>query len=90
MLWSLVLFFLDAFQPIVAGFFPANLGDVSPNIQEARCEFSGKICDNQFVLCDRMERCFAGGPGKDMYESTKIIGTAVFEAALVRIVNEPH
>ncbi|KPI92969.1 Neutral ceramidase [Papilio xuthus] len=69
-------------RPIVAGFFPANLGDVSPNTQEARCEFSDKICDNQFVLCDRMERCFAGGPGKDMFESTQIIGTAVFEAAL--------
>ncbi|XP_026314778.1 neutral ceramidase-like [Hyposmocoma kahamanoa] len=67
---------------IVAGFFSANLGDVSPNIRGARCEFSGDECDNQFKICDAFERCFALGPGDDMFESTRIIGTAVYEGAL--------
>nr|XP_049696642.1 neutral ceramidase [Helicoverpa armigera] len=66
---------------IVAGFFSSSLGDVSPNTREARCEFSGKECDNQFIICDHLERCFAEGPGRDMFESTKIIGDAVFEGA---------
>ncbi|KAH9639963.1 hypothetical protein HF086_008058 [Spodoptera exigua] len=73
---------------IVAGFFSSNLGDVSPNTQGARCEFSGKECDNQFLICEQMERCFAQGPGKDMMESTKIIGTTVFEGAL-DLLNTP-
>ncbi|XP_050561730.1 neutral ceramidase-like [Spodoptera frugiperda] len=74
---------------IVAGFFSSNLGDVSPNTQGARCEFSGKECDNQFLICQHMERCFAQGPGRDMMESTKIIGTAVFEGAL-EVLNTPE
>lgn len=72
------------FQPeIVAGFFTANLGDVSPNILGARCEFSGDECDNQFKICEAFERCFALGPGDDMFESSRIIGTAVYEGAVV-------
>ncbi|CAH1646438.1 unnamed protein product [Spodoptera littoralis] len=74
---------------IVAGFFSSNLGDVSPNTQGARCEFSGKECDNQFLICEHMERCFAQGPGQDMVESTKIIGTAVFEGAW-EVLNTPN
>ncbi|KAL0831612.1 hypothetical protein ABMA28_002390 [Loxostege sticticalis] len=73
---------------IVAGFFSSNLGDVSPNTQGARCEFSGDFCDNQFYLCDSGERCFASGPGDDMFESTRIIGNAVFEGAL-EVLNSP-
>lgn len=72
-------------QPdIVAGFFSSDLGDVSPNTRGARCEFSGRECDHQFLICNHMERCFSEGPGRDMFESTKIIGTAVFEGAWVR------
>ncbi|XP_068632548.1 neutral ceramidase-like [Battus philenor] len=67
---------------IVAGFFASNLGDVSPNTAGPRCEFSGDICDNQFLICGDNERCFAGGPGEDMFESTRIIGNVLFEAAL--------
>ncbi|KAI8422810.1 hypothetical protein MSG28_006555 [Choristoneura fumiferana] len=67
---------------IVAGFFSSNLGDVSPNIRGARCEFSGDECDNQFLLCAAGERCYSLGPGDDMFESTRIIGTAVYEGAV--------
>lgn len=71
-------------QPaIVAGFFSSNLGDVSPNTKGARCEFSGHPCDNHFQLCEARERCFASGPGEDMFDSTRIVGTAVADAALV-------
>ncbi|KAJ8730528.1 hypothetical protein PYW08_001941 [Mythimna loreyi] len=73
---------------IVAGFFSSILGDVSPNTRGARCEFSGKPCDNQFTICDHMERCFSEGPGQDMFESTKIIGTKVFEGAM-NALNSP-
>ncbi|XP_041984570.1 neutral ceramidase-like [Aricia agestis] len=73
---------------IVAGFFSANLGDVSPNLRGARCEFSGNECDNQFLLCERGERCYSLGPGNDMFESTKIIGEAVFEGAM-EVLNSP-
>ncbi|CAH2077088.1 unnamed protein product, partial [Iphiclides podalirius] len=70
-------------QPaIVTGFFSSNLGDVSPNTRGARCEFSGRPCDHQFALCQALERCFATGPGEDMFDSTRIIGTAVANAAL--------
>ncbi|XP_063822803.1 neutral ceramidase-like [Ostrinia nubilalis] len=67
---------------VVAGFFSSILGDVSPNTRGAVCEFSGNVCDNQFLLCDSGERCFASGPGEDMYESAKIIGDTVLEGAL--------
>ncbi|XP_072938812.1 neutral ceramidase-like [Epargyreus clarus] len=73
---------------IVAAFFPASLGDVSPNIRGARCEFSGDACDNQFLLCAAAERCYSLGPGDDMFESTRIIGTAVFEGAL-EVLKQP-
>ncbi|KAG6451902.1 hypothetical protein O3G_MSEX007390 [Manduca sexta] len=67
---------------IVTGFFSSNLGDVSPNTRGARCEFSGAECDNQFLLCRAQERCFSQGPGVDMFDSTRIIGHAVFEGAM--------
>ncbi|XP_028030861.1 neutral ceramidase-like [Bombyx mandarina] len=67
---------------IVAGFFSSSLGDVSPNTRGARCEFSNEECDHQFLLCAAQERCFSKGPGEDMFESTRIIGTKVFEGAM--------
>ncbi|CAH0406788.1 unnamed protein product [Chilo suppressalis] len=73
---------------VVAGFFPSNLGDVSPNTRGARCEFSGNECDNHFTICDAGERCFSLGPGDDMFESTKIIGHAIYEGAL-EALNSP-
>ncbi|XP_022119315.2 neutral ceramidase [Pieris rapae] len=73
---------------IVAGFFAASQGDVSPNTRGARCEFSGDSCDNQFELCEQWELCFSVGPGDDMFESTRIIGTRVYEGAL-SVLNRP-
>ncbi|XP_052755073.1 neutral ceramidase-like [Galleria mellonella] len=73
---------------IVAGFFTSNLGDVSPNLEEARCEFSGEICDNQFAICGAGERCYALGPGDDMFESTRIIGSRMYEGAM-EVLNTP-
>ncbi|XP_075974335.1 neutral ceramidase-like [Anticarsia gemmatalis] len=73
---------------IVAGFFSSNLGDVSPNTRGARCEFSGRECDNHFKLCGFQERCFSQGPGEDMFESVKIIGNMVFEGAW-QVLNSP-
>lgn len=70
---------------IVAGFFASSLGDVSPNTRGAQCEFSGRECDNHFLLCGYQERCYSQGPGEDMFESVKIIGTQVFEGAWVSI-----
>lgn len=58
---------------------------MSPNIRGARCEFSGDECDNQFKICEAYERCLASGPGDDMFESVRIIGTAIYEGALVNI-----
>lgn len=75
---------------VVAGFFSSNLGDVSPNLQDAVCEFSGNECDNHFLICEAGERCYSQGPGKDMFESTKIIGHAVYEGAMVRICVQRH
>lgn len=67
----------------VAAFAQANLGDVSPNINGARCVDTGRPCDNYTSTCGgRNEKCIAFGPGKDMFESTKIIGERQFRAAV--------
>ncbi|CAH2241582.1 jg3918 [Pararge aegeria aegeria] len=67
---------------VVAGFFSSILGDISPNLRGARCEFSGNECDNQFLICAALERCFAQGPGNDMFESARIIGERVYQGAM--------
>ncbi|XP_026489461.2 neutral ceramidase [Vanessa tameamea] len=73
---------------IVCAFASTNLGDVSPNTRGPRCEFSGKVCDQESLLCDLpKERCFASGPGRDMFESTKIIATKMFDTA-VKVLNQ--
>ncbi|XP_045768235.1 neutral ceramidase-like [Maniola jurtina] len=72
---------------VVAGFFSSILGDISPNLRGAQCEFSGNECDNQFLICAALERCFAKGPGNDMFESAKIIGERVYQGAMVALQN---
>ncbi|XP_052755048.1 neutral ceramidase isoform X2 [Galleria mellonella] len=68
---------------IICAFASTNLGDVSPNIKGPRCEFSGKVCDQEKLLCKLpKERCFASGPGKDMFDSTRIIATRMFQTAM--------
>ncbi|KAH9639962.1 hypothetical protein HF086_008057 [Spodoptera exigua] len=74
---------------IVCAFASTNLGDVSPNTKGPHCEFSGKPCDQEKLLCKRpKERCFASGPGRDMFDSTRIIATKLFQTAM-SVLNEP-
>ncbi|KAG7204442.1 hypothetical protein KM043_004878 [Ampulex compressa] len=68
--------------PFVAAFASSNLGDVSPNTRGPKCEFSGKPCSAQSTCGGAKERCFASGPGKDMFESTSIIANKLFTQAL--------
>ncbi|XP_065371278.1 neutral ceramidase [Calliphora vicina] len=72
----------------VGAFCSANLGDVSPNILGPKCSHTGNACDLLTSKCPSKEgECFASGPGKDMFESTKIIGERLAEGAL-RLLNE--
>lgn len=65
----------------VGAFASANLGDVSPNIMGPKCEKTGNSCDVLTSKCPKGEGpCFSSGPGRDMVESTKIIGTRIYEA----------
>eukprot|EP01095_Lingulamoeba_sp_RSL-Kostka_P005335 TRINITY_DN1666_c0_g1_i1.p1 TRINITY_DN1666_c0_g1~~TRINITY_DN1666_c0_g1_i1.p1 ORF type:complete len:727 (-),score=281.42 TRINITY_DN1666_c0_g1_i1:239-2419(-) len=60
----------------VASFGQCNEGDVSPNIEGAKCR-NGSACDFIHSTCDgRSEGCYAYGPGADgdMTESCQIIG----------------
>ncbi|XP_001658093.2 neutral ceramidase [Aedes aegypti] len=66
----------------VGVFASTNLGDVSPNIMGPKCEKTGLPCDVLTSSCPSgAGACFASGPGKDMYESTKIIATRLYDAA---------
>jgi neutral ceramidase len=65
--------------PFVAAFANANLGDVSPNIKGPHCLDTGLPCSISTSTCDGTNsNCIAFGPGKDMFESTKIIGERQF------------
>lgn len=67
---------------IVAAFASANLGDSSPNTAGPKCEFSGKACDLLSSSCPPDEgHCFASGPGKDQFDSCKMIATKLFDGA---------
>ena len=62
----------------VAAFAQSNEGDVSPNINGPVCIYSGAQCDAITSKCADDEPCIAFGPGKDMFESTQIIGERQF------------
>ncbi|OCT71455.1 putative neutral ceramidase C [Xenopus laevis] len=64
----------------VAAFSPSNLGDVSPNTMGPHCGNTNETCDNPTSTCQvgGSAACMALGPGKDMFESTKIIGEQIF------------
>ncbi|XP_076452014.1 neutral ceramidase B-like [Babylonia areolata] len=67
----------------VAAFAQSNLGDVSPNTKGPHCIDSGLPCDILTSTCHgKNELCIASGPGKDMFDSTKIIGRNQFTKAL--------
>ncbi|XP_053680554.1 neutral ceramidase-like [Anopheles nili] len=66
----------------VGAFASTNLGDASPNIMGPKCEKTGLPCDMLTSSCPPgAGACIASGPGKDMFESTKIIGTRLYSAA---------
>ena len=66
----------------IAAFASTNLGDVSPNILGPKCIDTGLPCDVEHSTCNnRTQMCIASGPGKDMFESTKIIAERQFRAA---------
>nr|XP_056706465.1 neutral ceramidase [Euleptes europaea] len=64
----------------VAAFGASNLGDVSPNIKGPHCINTGESCENLNNYCTigGAKMCIASGPGKDMFESTKIIGRNLY------------
>lgn len=69
---------------VVTAFASSNLGDVSPNIKGPKCVNSGEVCDNVQSTCNgEAKYCIAFGPGKDMFESTKIIANRLFNKGLV-------
>lgn len=69
--------------PFVAAFSNTNEGDVSPNTRGPKCIDTGKPCDLLHSTCDgSVKYCIAFGPGKDQFESTKIIGTNQMKKAL--------
>ncbi|XP_033216414.1 neutral ceramidase isoform X2 [Belonocnema kinseyi] len=68
--------------PFVAAFASSNLGDVSPNTRGPKCEFTGSSCTAEDKCLDKNERCFASGPGNDMFESTSIIAHKLYQESL--------
>lgn len=67
--------------PFVAAFAQLTSGDVSPNILGVFCP-DGRPCANDTTCGGRSGLCHGKGPGKDMYESSEIIGRRQFESAL--------
>lgn len=66
----------------VGAFASTNLGDVSPNLKGPRCINTGEVCDNATSTCGgEAKYCIAFGPGNDMFESTEIIATRLFNKA---------
>ena len=67
----------------IASFAQSFEGDVSPNTAGPRCIDTGLPCDLETSTCNGTPtNCIAFGPGKDMVESTKIIGERQLQKAL--------
>ncbi|KAM6184823.1 neutral ceramidase [Rhynchocyon petersi] len=75
--------YLPGEGPYVAAFASSNLGDVSPNTLGPHCINTGESCDNINSSCPigGPSMCMAMGPGKDMLESTQIIGWTIYQRA---------
>lgn len=70
----------------MAAFASSNLGDVSPNIMGPRCQSSGVSCDPETSKCPgNTEHCVAFGPGRNQFESTRIIAERLYGKAQVKI-----
>ncbi|KAG5667320.1 hypothetical protein PVAND_015304 [Polypedilum vanderplanki] len=65
----------------VGAFCSANLGDVSPNIMGPKCLSTGLPCDPLTSKCPNKDVCVASGPGRNIYESTRIIGSRIYKGA---------
>jgi len=67
----------------IAAFAQAHEGDVSPNTAGPRCMDTGELCHANMSTCGgKASKCVAFGPGRDMFESTKIIGHNQFVKAM--------
>ncbi|XP_048191371.1 LOW QUALITY PROTEIN: neutral ceramidase-like [Perognathus longimembris pacificus] len=75
--------YLPGQGPFVAAFASSNLGDVSSNIAGPHCINTGETCENAHNTCPigGPTKCMAHGPGKDMFESTQMIGRAIYQRA---------
>ncbi|XP_062957642.1 neutral ceramidase [Cynocephalus volans] len=75
--------YLPGQGPYVAAFASSNLGDVSPNVLGPHCINTGESCDNAHSTCPigGPNMCIAKGPGRDMIESTQIIGRNIYQRA---------
>jgi neutral ceramidase len=73
---------LPGYGPFIGIFAQSNEGDVSPNTMGAFCD-NGDPCDFAHSTCNgRSQNCHGYGPGKNDFESTRIIGMKQFEKAL--------
>ncbi|XP_015280090.1 PREDICTED: neutral ceramidase [Gekko japonicus] len=72
--------YLSGKGPYVAALGSANLGDVSPNTKGPHCINTGQSCENLHNYCPigGAKMCIASGPGRDMLESTKLIGRNIY------------
>ncbi|XP_032890253.1 putative neutral ceramidase C [Amblyraja radiata] len=75
--------FLPGKGPFVAAFASSNLGDVSSNTQGPHCINTGESCDNPDSTCPigGPSMCMSSGPGRDMFDSTAIIGRSIYNKA---------
>lgn len=72
----------------VAAFASTNLGDVSPNTFGPHCLDTGLPCDTATSSCNgNCLLCVASGPGRNMRESTEMIGRRQFEASQRLLLN---
>ena len=71
----------------MASFASSNLGDVSSNTDGPKCIDTNEPCDDLTNTCSdgKVQKCIAKGPGKDMFESCKIIAEKQYEKAKVRL-----
>nr|XP_027805056.1 neutral ceramidase [Marmota flaviventris] len=75
--------YLPGQGPFVAAFASSNLGDVSSNILGPHCLNTGESCENANSTCPigGPGMCIAKGPGRDMIDSTQIIGRTIYQRA---------
>ncbi|CRK93660.1 CLUMA_CG007189, isoform A [Clunio marinus] len=72
----------------IGAFSTANSGDISPNINGPRCIGTGLYCDPIESSCPNQgDVCIAFGPGTTHIDSTRIIGTRIYNAASLLVRN---